>query len=418
MGYSLGYTCSPTLPYPIPIVLTYPSSLLRLGRYFVLPCPFGSFTTFDKIRWVLRKMGRMFGPLAHRATLPEFDIEMSRNEVYQALDYVGERLSRKAHHLTLIVTGGEALSCLDLKTTNHCSNISIVPASPLSPAQMTHLATSAKKAAKKFNLGTDWLNKRNQGRLEKMGYMSDLVVNSLLQNDVIHSTEGLTLLSADYNYALKIKLEELSMLGRSPTPSVASIDDAVALLHRLVHRSRGRTITKGYLRLCYPRLEMSDAALLQVGSTYEWKYGQRGISGVNDEWLEWRREGRIDMDLDFMSWGISLADDKSSILTAGEDDDMGIIPIGVLPEDEGGGGKEVRGDSGQDPSKSSPYAIDYGYREIHSGPSTRACSPRSLANPDSPVPKSATGKVELEQFLQAYNSQSPIMPPTSRPWMK
>lgn len=351
-------------------------------------------------------MGKFFVPFNNKATLPNFDIEMSRNDAYEALDYVSDRLRRKGKHLTLIVTG-EALSCLHLKTMNHCSNMSIIPASPLTPTEMTHLATSAKKAAKKFNLGPDWLNNRAQVKLEKLGYLNEVIRGSLRQSEVVYSTEGLALLGVDYTYALKSKLESLSMASRdSPTPSLASIDDAVCLLHRLICHpesgTRGRPVTKGYLTSQYPHMEMSDSLLLHVGSTYEWHYGKRGISGVNDEWLEWRREGRIDIDCELESWGLGLGlgilptvsrilppddDDRVSSVASTED---GIIHIGLETPDPT---KDNRASGGG----MSPYVINYGFREANSISSTRECSP---------APKSMTPRIGVQDFLRTFNNIS------------
>lgn len=362
-------------------------------------------------------MGRIFGPHSNNATLPVLDIEMSRGELREALDYVSERLTRKEKHLNLIVTG-EAFSCLHLNTKNHCSGISIMPASPLSQTEMTHLATSAKKAAKKFNLGVDWINNRAQVKAEKQGYLSEVVQESLKQNEVIYSSEGLVLYAVDYTYALKSRLEELSMAGRdAPHPSIASIEDTVAILHKLVHKkSRGRPVKKGYLSSHYPRIDMSDAALLRVGATYEWKYRKRGISGVNDEWLEWRREGRIDLNFELDDWrnpstgiglGLSIGrgsrvfnadgDDKRSSITS-TDDGIITIALDTMEEgavDAGGGGDPTGGGNGQKPLP--PYALDFGFREAKSESSSRACSP---------APKNVTPRMGVQDFLRNFNASS------------
>lgn len=369
-------------------------------------------------------MGRLFGPFNNKATLPAFDIEMSKGDMHEALDYVSERLARKEKHLNLIVTG-EAFSCLHLNTTNHCSNISIIPASPLSPTEMTHLATSTKKAAKKFNLGVEWVNNRAQAIAEKQGCLSEVVQGSLQQKEVIYSGEGLVLYAVDYAYALKSKIHDMSTAGRdSPPPSISSIEDTVTVLHRLSNKKcRGRPVKRGYLSTCYPRLEMSDAALLRVGATYEWKYRKRGICGVNDEWLEWRREGRIDLDFELEDWGMGRssdpplglglglglgistdpggevlsADDKRSSVASTED---GIITIALEGGGEGaidpGGGEQFEIEELRRPPLP-PYAIDYGFREAHSESSTRACSP---------APKSVTPKIGVQDFLRTFNNAS------------
>ncbi|KAI5811401.1 hypothetical protein DFH27DRAFT_459732, partial [Peziza echinospora] len=222
--------------------------------------------------------------------------------IFQALDYVSDKLSGRGHHITLIANG-PVLSCLMLKTVQHCSSIPIIPASTLTESEMACLATAVQKASKKFRLGVDWLNNRDQSKLVRLGCLNTIVQQSLLQNEVLYSSEGLTLLAVDYKFALKSKLEELSTatVSSSSQASMTMLEDTVGILHRLIVSCRGRTITKGFLKKTYPRLEMTDAALLRLSSCYEWTYGRRGISGVNDEWMEWRREGRVDMLLDLQN---------------------------------------------------------------------------------------------------------------------
>lgn len=50
-------------------------------------------------------------------------------------------------------------------------------------------------------------------------------------------------------------------------------------------------MTRGYLQQCYPEIELTDYTLLQLNSQFESRFGTRGVVGVNDEYIRWRREG-------------------------------------------------------------------------------------------------------------------------------
>lgn len=53
-------------------------------------------------------------------------------------------------------------------------------------------------------------------------------------------------------------------------------------------------------------MEVSDQTLLRVNAEYEWQFGSRGVAGVNDEYMGWRREGIAD-------WNIGLDDISKEI---------------------------------------------------------------------------------------------------------
>lgn len=127
-------------------------------------------------------------------------------------------------------------------------------------------------------------------------YIDYVVHRSLLQNQVIFSSEGLTLITVDLCFALKAKMESLSI-----NFFIEDLEDAVLILRRLVIVYRGRPLTKGYIGRSYPRMEVSDQTLLRLNAEYEWQFGTRGVVGVNDEYMGWRREGVVD-------WNICLED--------------------------------------------------------------------------------------------------------------
>jgi hypothetical protein len=120
-------------------------------------------------------------------------------------------------------------------------------------------------------------------------YVDYVTHRSLVQNEIVFSSEGLTLVAVDLCFALKQKLEALSNKF-----TAKDVEDAVVILRRLVVVCRGRPLTRGYLRMSYPRMEVSDQALLRLNAEYEWRFGSRGVVGVNDEYMGWRREGIVD----------------------------------------------------------------------------------------------------------------------------
>jgi hypothetical protein len=111
---------------------------------------------------------------------------------------------------------------------------------------------------------------------------NDLIRRSLQQNEVLFSSEGLTLLSLDHVYTFKCKLHAYSCT-LSPYDFTLSVDE----LRRLVLAQQGRRITKGYLMRAYEWLGVSLSALMDVNQGYKTAYGglkrEGGIEVQNEE---------------------------------------------------------------------------------------------------------------------------------------
>lgn len=214
---------------------------------------------------------------------------MAETTVLAALEYVSQKLIAKGMHVQLILEG-EALGGLFLGTRDGVSPLSLHPTTPLTPRSQTHLARALHRASQKFNLPQDW------ARVAPKPPNSTLLQRSLLQNEIIFSSEGLTVLAIDLCFALKCKLEAVSSYC-----DAEDVEDAVVILRRLVRVYRGRPLTKGYIVRSWPKIVVSDVGLLRVGREYEWRYGGRGVAGVNDEYMGWRREGGV-------GWDVGLED--------------------------------------------------------------------------------------------------------------
>jgi hypothetical protein len=110
---------------------------------------------------------------------------------------------------------------------------------------------------------------------------NDLIHRSLSQNEVLFSSEGLTLLSLDHVYTFKCHLHTFSRTF-SPNDLTSAVDE----LRRLVLAQNGRRITKGYLMRAYEWLGVNLPALVDVNEGYKTAYGGKartsGIEVVNE----------------------------------------------------------------------------------------------------------------------------------------
>ena len=164
-------------------------------------------------------------------------------------------------------------------------NLSVLFVSTPSPKAISILTRSVCRAQKLFNLNPNWVNATLEDSIPS-DIREDVVYRSLVQSDVIFSSEGLTLLAIDHCYSLKSTLDRIARGSWDLTMA-----DAVDVLRRLVYVSRGRPMTRGYLRQCYPEIQVSDNTLLRLNAEFESRFGTRGVVGVNDEYIGWRRDG-------------------------------------------------------------------------------------------------------------------------------
>ncbi|KAF8244046.1 hypothetical protein K440DRAFT_559898 [Wilcoxina mikolae CBS 423.85] len=209
---------------------------------------------------------------------------MDAAQIFRALEYVSRDLRRKRLHVHLIV-GGSSLPCLVHKTKPTCTGLNLIFVTPPSPKTLTTLTRSVGRAQKLFNLSQTWVNTTLEASIPAE-LRDDVIYRTLLQNDIVFSSEGLTLLALDHCFALKSTLDRLNRGSWD-----ASFDTAVDILRRLVYISRGRPMTRGYIQQCYRSIEIPDNTLLRLNAEYEAMYNHRGVVGVNDEYIGWRRDG-------------------------------------------------------------------------------------------------------------------------------
>jgi hypothetical protein len=105
---------------------------------------------------------------------------------------------------------------------------------------------------------------------------NDLIRRSLIQNSILFTSEGLTLLALDHVYTFKCHLHTYSRT-LTPTDLTAAVDE----LRRLVLAQHGRRISKGHLMRAYDWLGISLAAVVDVNEGYKVAYGgEKRVGGI------------------------------------------------------------------------------------------------------------------------------------------
>ncbi|OAA44826.1 hypothetical protein NOR_03580 [Metarhizium rileyi] len=126
------------------------------------------------------------------------------------------------------------------------------------------------KAAQKFGLGSSLSPAVDPSTC---GLTSQLIANSLLQNEVLFSSDGLTLISLDRLYSLKSALSSYSK-----SKAHFRLEDAVDELRRYVLANNGEKVTKSDLLRSYDWLSVGTSAVSDLDTMYRRAYG--GPDGI------------------------------------------------------------------------------------------------------------------------------------------
>lgn len=198
-----------------------------------------------------------------------FDSETVTPSTLPALEYISSKLQQRMLHVTLLVGRGKPYP------TGEPSDLMIIPITPLDTASWRILERAIAKGAKKFSLGQSWSDALNRSQYERQAN-EYLVQQSILQNEVVFSQEGLTLLNMDRIYTFKRRLCILSNrpFSRTDEQSMAS---CVKLLHRLIADFQGRPFSKAFFHRVYEQLDVRDDLLTAVAAAYKDTHKQDAI---------------------------------------------------------------------------------------------------------------------------------------------
>ncbi|KAK2690264.1 hypothetical protein QWA68_011133 [Fusarium oxysporum] len=153
----------------------------------------------------------------------------------------------------------------------------LIHTNELHPRSEKILNSILTKTEKKFAIGTEWLSPAV--RASSCGLTNQLIHSSIIQNEVLFCSEGLTVLSLDRLYSLKSALSSYSK-----TKSHLRLEDAVDELRRIILATNGAKVSKTAILRSYDWLSVSNWALVELDRMYRRAYGgpeqYGGISGL------------------------------------------------------------------------------------------------------------------------------------------
>lgn len=206
-----------------------------------------------------------------------FDSDALTPSTLPALEYISEKLQQKSLHVTLLVGRGQPMP------TGDAADIMIIPVTQLDPQSWKTFYKIVEKGAKKFSLGQGWTEALEHHSRQQLKN-EYLIEQSIRQNEILFSQEGLTLLNVDRIYTLK---RRLCMLATTQAEKQAQKDTAqneekyisscVQLLHKTIDSCQGRAFSFGFFHRAYEHLHVTDELLKKVASAYRTRYGQEGI---------------------------------------------------------------------------------------------------------------------------------------------
>ncbi|RSL56673.1 hypothetical protein CEP54_008712 [Fusarium duplospermum] len=141
----------------------------------------------------------------------------------------------------------------------------LIHTNELHPRSEKILNQTLEKTEKKFRVGSEWLSPAV--RPASCGLTNQLIHSSIIQNEVLFSSEGLTLLSLDRLFSLKSALSSYSK-----TKSHLRLEDAVDELRRTI-LATGSKVSKTAILRSYDWLSVSNSALIDLDRMYRRAYG-------------------------------------------------------------------------------------------------------------------------------------------------
>ncbi|KAJ5143924.1 uncharacterized protein N7515_002711 [Penicillium bovifimosum] len=198
-----------------------------------------------------------------------FDSETVIPSLLPALEYISTKLQQRMMHVTLLIGRGKPYP------TGQPSDLMIIPIHPIEQQAWRVLERAIAKGAKKFALGPSWSDALSRSQYERQAN-DHLVKQSILQNEVVFSQEGLTLLNMDRIYTFKRRMCILSTrpFSRNDEQSMSS---CIRLLHRIVADFSGRPFSKAFFHRVYEQLDVPDEQLTAVAIAYKKVHKQDAI---------------------------------------------------------------------------------------------------------------------------------------------
>ena len=206
--------------------------------------------------------------------LPSFhwDLRTTCKPMLPAFQYISHKLYQRELSVALIISDHEPY---------------VIPVWPLPRKSQLLLAKIVRKACKKFSLQPSWLTALasiSNKYLPKIfeAYQPDayIVRRSIVQNEIIFSDEGLTLLSMDNIYTFKQLLRTLSKPDWVENSRDVCLSSCVHLLRRINEVYTDPKLSKGYLARVYKEVDFMQEAYEEVASAISTNYCTASIRDV------------------------------------------------------------------------------------------------------------------------------------------
>lgn len=201
-----------------------------------------------------------------------WDLQKTCRPMLPAFHYISHKLHKRELSVALIISDHEPY---------------VVPVWPLPRKSQLVLARIVRKAVKKFALQPSWLtavasisNKSLPKVFEAFQPDSYIVRRSIVQNDIIFSDEGLTLLSMDNIYIFKQLLCTLSKPDWVADSRDVCLSSCVHLLQRINEVYTDPKLTGGYLARVYREVEFRQDTFEEVTSAFSTNYCTASIRDV------------------------------------------------------------------------------------------------------------------------------------------
>lgn len=156
--------------------------------------------------------------------------------------------------------------------------VSLIHATTLSDKATRLLHDTVARASKKFRLGSGWIAPPSTSS----ALPDDVIRQSLQQNDIVFSNEGLTLLGIDKIYTFKLATAAY-MRADGHEERASTLAAAVNELRLLVLTQKGRRISASYLQRSYPAIEISETRLRMINNAYKSEYKSDGVAMNSSE---------------------------------------------------------------------------------------------------------------------------------------
>lgn len=278
LAYDCIYTHQIVLSYSLPNLLLLPlhldkmaTSALELSHAIdlFLHKDRTSYFDSDTTESVTSQEMTEFPPVLHSF---HWDLRTTCKTMLPAFQYISHKLCQRELSVALIISDHEPY---------------VIPVWPLPRKSQLILAKIVRKACKKFALQPCWLtavasvaNKYLPKVFEAYQPDSYIVRRSIVQNDIIFSDEGLTLLSMDHIYLFKQLLCTLSKPDWVANSRDVCLSSCVHLLQRINEVYTDPKLSEGYLARVYKEVEFKQEAFEEVASAFSTNYCTASIRDV------------------------------------------------------------------------------------------------------------------------------------------